>query len=739
MHTILEFSRVRQPTTAQDFFPIPKDAQFQPLDLASSKPGEFELELQLGTLPSETAILSIPVATYNETVKISSAVLLDSTGKELAKAEEDFRQEDNAFIRFEIDSSLKVDQWPSQVHLKIKSKKARLAIWGKKTEPTENNADKTFIFVNPQDQATFAVNGKNLILHSPENLSPFQLLNFMWSWDLNAVTGYSFVHLAVFFLLVFSIRSFTLNRFMLRSILASVFFGLSIFYCYVFPPLQAPDEPDHILSYARITESTELANTLLKFAQNEHFERLKFNGEEKFSKKDMAASFDQPFAGHISDSIMEERSVPTVDFWKILGPVVKKINGAGKQIFVMRALNVLALTFSFALSLIWIAFRKPEKSAALSLIWGTLLLYSPILLFFGLHVSNYFLTVAFGILCCTFTLKKFSGADGIRSLHYAGLGFAIMGMQFSSSAGLTMLGFWFPFLFLFSKVNEKNTLIHSAMKSAYLALGLTFGLLIMARGNISTTFGSLSNFLDILINPGLWKSNKIMLAIVSCATLPIVCFSGLPLELMQKQFFKKTLSGFHLLLVMTFLAALIAPLFLHSRQLLDIEVDAGAISAFQYMKEVLKVMFMNFGFGSVDFYLSSSYWGGMGWLESDFDNTFVIFLRTLATLGIGFQLLSVQRSGSVRDQLFNIAMVSGLIGLLIGSSIALGNQRINYHGRYMIPFYLPYLAWSSIGYVTAYKYFERKVPSYILQALPVALLLFTHSYAISFILRRYFG
>ena len=688
-------------------------------------------------------IIDINVATYESTPIVTHASLKNAAGTCLYGLRSFSFHHDNDPLRLrKIHCNQESFTQKETLILEITTlMKSQLAIWtiiGPQVASTDPKKS-TLLNLSQPSGTLVPIKGEYSAINA--EYSRLDLLDYMWGWSKEKSKGRSILVLA---LTGISLCAMSFSRFGGRGkttkwlVLGSMTLFLSLIYAYIVPPLQSPDEPDHILSYIELTGSKNLAKEFLPFAQKGHFERIKFHAKEHFQSEDVGTPFNRPFDGHVGSSEIWLRSPLLAKMWIWISPYLQNLP-PGEHIFALRLFGILIFMGSFLTSALVLNYKNASSSsAALPLLYLTW----PILYFFVIHISNYSLTASFSLITASLSYR-FCLADRHMpvEMHFV-LGFVSMLLFSSSASGLTALAFWAPILAFYPARNFTQTCISASV----LCGGLICGFFIVERSPVSA-LGYLATQvrnLSILDGANVFRSRMVIillslvvmpicLIIQSLVSYPIKALSRMPHQNMYLQRILG-LTMLALLAISITIPAITAPHFLP-----DIEHPSRIASSILYALEVLNVMARNLGLGPVDFYLSSSFWGGIGWLESDFDNWFVCFLRLICSVGVLMHLWHDYRSANLQGTARNICFVIALSMMLVGGSHAVYGIPINLHGRYLIPFYCLYGTLSAVGW---WRFMNTSKAKTFHRSWPYAywsLLALTQGYGMTFIILRYFG
>ena len=185
------------------------------------------------------------------------------------------------------------------------------------------------------------------------------------------------------------------TRFLQCSAAALVAGSLSGAYAVLSPPLHAPDEAVHFLSFARLNHRPDLEQELEAVHFRNHFERLRARPDQRFRPSDRRRPGTERWPDDVGlPSInylgrpVDFRSPSIGVYWRALGPLMEGWH-ALEVLLTLRLLN--ALYFGLAVG---VAAGLTGASGAGLGAFAPLLLCIPTLAFFGMHVSNHALLVS---------------------------------------------------------------------------------------------------------------------------------------------------------------------------------------------------------------------------------------------------------------------------------------------------------------------------------------------------------
>jgi hypothetical protein len=166
------------------------------------------------------------------------------------------------------------------------------------------------------------------------------------------------------------------------------------------------------------------------------------------------------------------------------------------------------------------------------------------------------------------------------------------------------------------------------------------------------------------------------------------------------------------------------------------------VSAQAYVADVFRVAATGLRLRDHDFYLSSSFWTGFGWLDTLPGEGLVTLLVLVAAVPMILLLVHAGRSGHLRRTAWLALLSGGAAASLLAYAASSFYLRRSLHGRYMLGLYLVTLG---IGYsVTALLPRARMSGRWLRLGLnrewvTAGAAAAIHAYVMCFILERYFG
>jgi hypothetical protein len=459
------------------------------------------------------------------------------------------------------------------------------------------------------------------------------------------------------------------------------FAALCIAYAVLVPPLQAPDEPDHLLTFGRTASNLSFGKRLLFYANDLHFERIKYRADEKFTVADLEVNRYTTWAGHVSH-LSNGRSLLTDALWS-WGGLGRHLGKADPwvTIMVLRLLNGLIATAAvlWGLLLLTRGGRRADQIPVEAFLVALALI--PTLAFFTMHVSNYAFVIAGYLLQASALPLLLDPKPWSKTTAFTlgvGVGLSLAGGR----VGLLTPVFWGPLLtahFLYQ--DPKATVREGYTRLVVMALGfasvLAFTHLVsgasLARNPLLAGFGQI---------PAEVGTKLGVLGLAACLCLPLLRFVKVPRWTWRRG---PTLVA----------SVVLAGLYLHTafgvhHAVPDIE-GASRVSLTAYLRYVEQAFALFMGLGPSDGYIVKTFFGGYGWLEAPIRDEVLALIRFLPALGIALAFFRVSFAKTDLRPTHTLICLLALAGYL--ASLAAGSYRLanNLHGRYLCGFFIFYM------------------------------------------------
>lgn len=497
--------------------------------------------------------------------------------------------------------------------------------------------------------------------------------------------------------------------------------GLALAYAILVPPLQAPDEPNHLLGYANAVGNDRLPAETERWARALHFERITFDPAEHFRPSDAAQPHPTPWASHVTPVDEISRGPLNYRYWRLLAPWLGATPPA--TLLTLRLVN--AVVFGLTVGVAALLLSLPRQQDGTSLLVLPLLLV-PTLPFFAMHMSNYALLVDGYVLIALAVAAVCHGRTDAPAVGLMlGCGTAIaLGSSHSGLPMTAMLGAALAACVL-ARAGDGTARPRYAFWGLFVLGAIVVGVspagadpLAKAGVYRNVAFGLLSNWRWIAIGLGAaGLAADYVAAVLVRARSPR---SGLiPARALQALAIVVALVALGSL-VNTY--PLLQPMETRSKW----PTPAG------YAGEVLRASLTLGRLSNPDWYMSSTFWAGFGWLDTYPGDWFTNLLNGATVAALVALLLT---TGRMRDSgkgwrllLVGCGAVAALAVYAAGASV----QRTNIHGRYVFGLYLCGVAvcWSVLAAAGSN---ERRVRSLLFAAIAAI-----HTISLVCILGRYF-
>jgi hypothetical protein len=515
------------------------------------------------------------------------------------------------------------------------------------------------------------------------------------------------------------------------------------------PPLQAADEPDHVLDFAKVAGRPEVATGVATLARVGHFGRIRFHGDEHLRSVDVGHPLDKAWdASEVFAMDVAARSATTWLWWKVLAPLVQSARAPG-VVLAVRAANALVFAaFLGIATLLLIATAADASRTPHSVVLALLLV--PTLPFFAVHFSEFALLTSCYVVLAAIVAALFLD---LRRAHFLGLPLGLVAALIFAGGRSGL-----PLAPVFAALAAARALLGSpedasagpaARRAVIFWVGLGLGL---------ASFPLLST--DALRN-GLWPGDASavpdrfkavaevlrdnpMLAVVAA---PIGFLLELATAWVRRRLGPpgRIITTSVRVLAYGAAAAVAVSLILSATGVayptLSLLESSASASARTYALEAVKVALTGARLSGHDLLLSLSFWEGFGWVDTLPGDGFVTVLVVLASAAAIGMLVCVARAGHVRRAVWLLVLAGGWVASLVLYAVSSYYLHRNLHGRYLIGLYLPILATcvTSVALAPRLTRFDRLRRlgigrEWLLASAAIAI----HAWALRFILLRYF-
>ena len=583
-----------------------------------------------------------------------------------------------------------------------------LALWGQRGPERQQSP---LIWRSPNGGGQVSIFGWAGRSRGESGLKKRELLAYAWGFGTNSsgvITGVVWWAAAIWVvgILTFARGMLTVGRFSHLAFgtgVGAMFVGLGLVCCLLFPPFQMPDEADHFLTYARIQSDQKLAGDALDLALLGHFERIKFHSNEGLSAMDVGTPQVGGWASHIGET-NPDRSIVARGVWSSAGKVLPK-SSVGETILSIRVINVVlvavCLTIGFATSS-WLL-KTGTVSAIPALVWIAV----PSVPFFVSGVSNYAFLICGLILQMVGLGLVLRQCEDFKDCVWAGrvcgllIGAGVVIGLASADNGIFNVVFWAAWLVIGSFVAGVVPRKVAGVGLQDLVIGGGCGAVgaVIVTGMLCGRFGFMPPMLTGLLS-GLFEG-----ILFSKWGIDLVFFGlcGIGLGMMVlvykagRLFSTKprVVTVLQWIVIGSFVILGVAALLLPLLPIPDIQGQPLRDGLGVYVSRVLYSFLEGFGPGGADPFVTTSFWGLFGWLDTQLPDWMLGIMRIGCGLGVVLFVTAISREGGILTASALVGSVAAMVAV-----IGVGYYLVDYnvHGRYLIGAYLIILVLSTEGY-----------------------------------------
>lgn len=505
--------------------------------------------------------------------------------------------------------------------------------------------------------------------------------------------------------------------------------GLAIAYAVIVPPLQAPDEPDHLLSFAKLNARPELAVSAEEWARQIHFDRIAFGPNERFRPVDGEQPATRAWnPGDVFAEDVARRASTTSIYWRAASGLLP--SRASTVLFSLRIVNALIFGSAFTVAVVLIgrggALASTPHVALLPL------LAIPTLPFFGMQLSELTWAIAGFLLLGAVWLAFTTG--GATAAAGAALGAAAA--VFVSGPRST----W-PMAGLLAAVLVGRLLLAPAQRwqesLRFWAAVVAPAILLFATGvfTVPTPFYEQWHFEQVSA-PGGLSNRAVVLATALLFAVGYLTERGRVAagrKLGSPAWPQRMAQGLVLLGAAAVIATALASLFIRMPHLQTLEQVPA--TARDYVTSVLVNVLTAGRLTQPDLLTWTSFVGAFGWIDTLLPTPVIIVLTTLWVAAAAWLLL---RAGFRAEGIaagWLLLLGAGVVLSIVAYATASYGMNRNVHGRYLLGPYIVTMA--VLGATPALHAGRGRQAGYTLPLLTG--IVSVHAFSLSVLLERYFG
>lgn len=602
---------------------------------------------------------------------------------------------------------------------------ARAAVWT--VAPAPGSAPLLAVTAFGQ---TLGVAGRAVMFRGGPGVARIRLLAFMWDVRVRYLAGV----LAIALVLVMG-GSVLVTRATAWSSALSAFAiatGLALSYAVLVPPLQAPDEPDHLLSFAQLTGRPALAEATSAWARRIHFYRTTFIGGERFTPADRETPYGRDWdPAKVFAENVRHRSSTATRLWQALAPVVP--DQAPHALLLFRCADAIVFGAAFALGT---ALLSATAAVSLSGLLALILLAVPTLPFFGMHMSELTLTI-FAFVVAGYgavLLLEPSGAAGRAAGPLLGVAIALVAAGprsgWPSLVAVAALGAGR----MLSAPRERT---RSPGDTLWFWSGLAVpGIVLFGTRLLWIPSPSYDQWHLTSVDPRAGISSASFLLALSGGA----CCGALGEWLLGRVVsIPRALAYVARACAAAGAVAIAATLAWSTWARLPMLKTVESVapdSALAYVQSVLVTLGTWARVSGFDFLTWTSLWGGFGWADAILPAAAISIVTVLAAGAAMLTSIAAARSADGRQAVVIVCGVAGLAASAAAAALSSYGLHRNVHGRYLIGACVIGLCLLVAPAVLAPG---RRVPPWVRATALLAFCGGVHAFALMFLLEKYFG
>jgi hypothetical protein len=479
--------------------------------------------------------------------------------------------------------------------------------------------------------------------------------------------------------------------------------GLAMVYAMVIPPFQAPDEPEHFISFAKGNGATNLIASGREVAARAQLERLAFRPDQKLRPDHLYAS-----DGGWSDSVETVPSRPWRSglgfrYWQGVWAFARWMPPQD-ALLVLRLSNSVVAAVCLGLTAFLLARSEPNPKVARGS--GMLWLTVPTLPFFMLCVSNYSVYLSTSILAAGCLVATVLGGrrDPLNGFF---LGLAL-GCVLHVSRGSIPLFVAAGIILLIDSVLPAESYGNRSKSRLPERLFLLLGLLVPRwltteeyDSRMGIEVGALLPSLQAMSFGKLLLALGILLTVLLClgdliarrtTEMGSIGSGGSPRQSSRHSSHRGKTRWVWLAVTLCVGAFALFP----SPETPWIQ-SGTSVPVGRYGLWCLASWFTSFGFTHQDFATFRSFWGGFGWFEFSLPRLLMGMPALLWVAGwsLGLSGQVERRRGGLaplRAVVFGLAIILGLLSVFVAAQI----QGYSVRGRYLFPMNMMACAFASV-------------------------------------------
>ena len=517
----------------------------------------------------------------------------------------------------------------------------------------------------------------------------------------------------------------------------SLALALAVAYVLVVPPVQAADETHHVASFANVTARGQLIPAAMQWAATAHVARIAGHFDQRFRPQDVGRPEPVTEGFYIHKTFA--RSSLTARYWQVLGRILPEWP-APHMFLAVRLINatIFAAAVGTAAGML-VFFTSVPRPYLLAFPF----FFVPTLPFFGMHFGESALVTSVSVLFAALVLLHFLGG---RQLHWLGwpLGLVTSALVIGARNSLPMMPLVATALALRVVMSRDRTIPSAGIFWGGFGVGATLYWLVITQPHLDViheTLGGVRQVLPAALEPALaWVTQPWFPLVAAAAGFSAEVFLG-PAIARLATATRPALTVATRVIPIGLAGAVVVSLigsFWWEYPVVESVQGDGRLPLKAYLEQVAGAALTSFRLTRPGLLLASSFWVGFGWLDTIPGPTFVGFLVGTTAIALIGLLLHIARRADV-SRFVALAIVGlGLIVTFAGYAYASYAALTNLHGRYLLGWYLTMIAifWTWPALAPSRPALAGR--PWLRPVVLMAMIVFVHTYSLTFILRRYF-
>ena len=507
------------------------------------------------------------------------------------------------------------------------------------------------------------------------------------------------------------------NNWIILSSLSTVMFSIASLTCIITPPLQGPDEADHIRSFLHLIEEDLDLSESLDLMQKGHYENIMCKSGSGLTTHDLENQASFAWPSHAALYSVQKRSWTAYKAWPTVNNFFSK--SISNKILEIRLLQGFIIVFFISVFLSLFMDKNFFQLTTLSFPF----LIPPAFWHLSTHASNHIFLIlgyiSIGFLIWSILARRIylsqvfvTGLIIILSLLGGRLGqvtffiaiglYGYRGLVYGCKNSLLGLGFLIAFYF---------TMNHFLMDVSYLK----------HRIAINTAIS-------------MWdQRNDFVLPVLIMIWGAIWLLVKKESEIFSSRL-RKYINAF---IILTTLLVIFLPFF-YQKEMINIEWVTRP-SSHEYLFMAFKSLVSTFGLGGSDFIITNLFWAGIGcpgWFP--LPDPMIQLLKVTVIIGVALALTCGARKVYISN-LINVSIILSILASYFMLIVYASWQRtVTLQGRYLLGFYIGLFFVAAFGFYQLSSLYKDKISPQLMGRCLMSLMMTAQCLTLYTIMTRYY-